>query len=117
MEYLVPASLLAMSSDGHDDAADAGMTTPLGGADLAGGDGMTMSELQREVAELRAELTRALVAAATAEGVATGLREALGRADAGLAALRADLAEARRELAEARRGWLERLVETLRRVR
>jgi hypothetical protein len=117
MEYLVPASLLAMSANRDDVAAGDATTSPLEKDDAAGGDGMAMSELQIEIAELRDELTRALVAAATAGGAVTGLREALGRADAELAALRADLAEARRELAEARKGWLERVLEAIKRTR
>jgi hypothetical protein len=115
MEYLVPASLLAMSSNRDNVAGGDGATSPSARDDAVGGDGMAMSELQIEMAELRDELTRALVAAATAGGAVTGLREALGRADTELAALRADLAEARRELAEARKGWLERLLEAVRR--
>jgi hypothetical protein len=61
-----------------------------------------------EIAMLREELAAASSRADRAEGELAGLREALTRADA-------SLEHARQELAEARRGWLERLLEVVRR--
>jgi chromosome segregation ATPase len=72
-------------------------------------------EASAELALLRQELADASSRAARAEGELAGLREALARADNALGQTRGDLAEARQELAEARKGWLERLLEAVRR--
>jgi hypothetical protein len=61
-----------------------------------------------ELALLRQGLVQASTRAARAEGELAGLREALTRADAALA-------HANAELALARKGWLERLLEAVRR--
>jgi hypothetical protein len=84
----------------------------VGGEPLASAD---QPDVGAEIALLREELAAASSRAARAEGELMGLREALARADTALAQTRSDLAEARHELAEARRGWLERLLEAVRR--
>jgi chromosome segregation ATPase len=72
-------------------------------------------EASAELALLREELAEASSRAARAEGELAGFREALARADSTLEQARGDLVEARRELTEARKGWLERLLEAMRR--
>jgi hypothetical protein len=67
------------------------------------------------VAELREELTEAKVAAALADGKATALLETLLDLRHGLEHERAERAKLAAELAEARKGWLERLLEAVRR--
>ena len=74
-----------------------------------------LADASAELALLREELAAASIKAARADGELAGLREALARADVALAQARGDLADARRELAEARKGWLERVLEALRR--
>jgi hypothetical protein len=79
-------------------------------------------ETSRAVQETSVDMAGLVDRAARAEGELVGLREALARADAALtrveAALVAERARADRlvaELALARKGWLERLLEALRR--
>ena len=102
MEYLVPASLLAMAEDGHDDAADDGMA-------------MSAADLYAELSEERAARIEAVERAAHAEGRAA---KAEGRAEVLQAALDREVvitAELRRELAEARRPLVLRILDGLRR--
>ena len=95
MEYLIPASLLAMAEGGHDAAGDDGVT-------------MSAGDLYTELAELRDELRDALTRAARAEGELA--------ATAALAAeLRSRAERAETGLAEARKPALVRLIEALRR--
>jgi hypothetical protein len=71
--------------------------------------------MEKALAELRQELAEERAGRARAEGeLAAELRRS---ADLVLtvATLRTDLADARRELAKARKGWLERLLEAVRR--
>jgi hypothetical protein len=82
------------------------------GAPVASG---SPPEASAELALLREHVEELTSRASRAEGELAGVREALVRADASLAQARTDLAEIRRELAEARKGWLERLLEAVRR--
>jgi hypothetical protein len=76
---------------------------------------MEQLDASAELALFHEQISELTSRASRAEGELAGLREALTRADAGLVQARSDLADARRELAEARKGWLERLLEAVRR--
>ena len=104
MEYLVPASVLAMNGAAIADGN--GMTSPAAtssnGAAIAGDDAMTSPAwLLEALAELRERCGRA-----------EGLAEARAQH---IASLEARLAVSEAELALARKGWLERVLEAVRR--
>ena len=95
LEYLGPADLLAKPQarpSGDEDLADTGL----------------IADLREQVTDLSARLGRA-------EGeLAAELRRSADLAGM-IADLRSELTQARTELAQARRGWLERLIEAVRR--
>jgi hypothetical protein len=103
---LVPPQGISGAALGH--APDSGAAMPQ--AALAHAQGM-----EEALVELRQGLTEERAGRARAEGeLAAELRRS---ADLVLtvATLRTDLADARRELADARKGWLERVLEAVRR--
>jgi hypothetical protein len=104
MEYLVPASVLAVK--GADIASGNGMPSPATASandhDIAADDAVTSPAwLHEEVAELWERCGRA-----------EGLAEARAQH---IASLEARLAVSEAALAEVRKGWLERLLEAVRR--
>jgi hypothetical protein len=120
MEYLVPAAVLAEvmqgSAERTDPAAEMAETSADPGvAELA----ELATELRHENVELRAELTEARTARARAEGElgAELRRNAELRADLTAALVKAEARADRLEaaLAETRRPWLARVLEGLRR--
>jgi hypothetical protein len=77
-----------------------------------------LSRAEARIADLEArnlEIAEVRVAAATAEGKVTALLETLLDLRHGLEHERAERAKLAAELAEARKGWLERLLEVMRR--
>jgi hypothetical protein len=104
MEYLVPASVL--TANGADIAGGNGTASPMAasanGSDIASDDAVTSPAwLLEELAELRERCGRA-----------EGLAEARAQH---IASLEARLATSEAALALARKGWLERVLEAVRR--